>query len=327
MPNQVTVVVNGVSVSIEDSASETSFPTNRATWPAAAHAPTVLGFKLGAKSFFDLSAGDRRTTFAQMAHALTGLGKGARAGNPATLVKDDAGRPVRSIAYGDSVAIGERAKLRARMLAADVGASSCAMFARGLLKMIGAKTASFANEYVDGSVFSELNATASLGTSVRGTPGKTEPWLRSDGTPFTDAKGQTIQRVRTPRIGDIVVVANDAWLHAHTFVITDDVGDPDDLASGVVERTDRDGVTRAFIKRWYTVAQGGQAAELPKYPDDGSCMGANERTHVLDPQGWVWDQYGGGGANRTVKYWIDVAELGAFCDTDVIVMPDRKMTW
>ena len=311
MPDQVVVVVvEGISVTIQDDPAEVTFPTDRSMWSTVAHSPAVLGFAAFSSSFNSLTSSQRRSKFASMAHALTGLGKGARAGDPASVVTDGDGRPIRSIAYGDAVTMGERAKWRARMLASDVGASSCGMFARSLLKMIGATTASFSSEYRDGSVFQELEATAALGARV--IPGSEEPFLDASGNSVKGPDGKPMMKKTMPRLGDIVIICNDAGQHGHVFVVTD-APDPATHA-GIVKRQDRDGLWRAYFNEWYTVAQGGQCASPPKFPDDGSCMGTNERGRTLDSRGWVWDQAGGGGASRRVSYWIDIDKLGSFCD-------------
>jgi len=324
--SSVTVDVAGVSVTIQDDPSEVSFPTDRSTWPATAHSPTALGFTQTSTSFNSMSTSQRRTTFAEMAHALTGLGKGARAGNPATIVADAQGNAVRSIAYGDAVAMGESTKWRSRMLASDVGASSCGMFARSLLKMIGATTASFAGQYKDGSVFQELEATAALGGGApKVTPGQEEPFLDVNGNHVNGPDGKPMMKKKMPKLGDIVIICNAAGQHGHVFVVVS-VPDPN-VHAGIVKRKDRDGVTRAYFNQWYTVAQGGQCAAPPTFPDDGSCMGTNERGRGLDSRDWIWDQSGGGGANRTVSYWIDIDALGPSCDGQGIVKPVRKMAW
>ena len=79
-----------------------------------------------------------------------------------------------------------------------------------------------------------------------------------------------------------------------------DVPDPS-VHAGIVKRKDRDGVTRAYFNQWYTVAQGGQCAAPPKFPDDGSCMG---NLQIVAPA-------------ALANYEAEVKKLGAGCSVSV----------
>jgi hypothetical protein len=219
------------------------------------------------------------------------------------------------------------------MLQADIGASSCAMLARSLLKMIGVRAPSFSKTYQDGSVFAELDTVASFGGgAARVRPGAEEPFLDANGQPVLGPDGAPLLKKKMPKLGDVVIIASDSGQHGHVFVVTES---PDPAThAGIVKRQDQFGRWRAFFNQWYTVAQGGQCGTA-KFPDDGSCMGTNEGSHALDSSDWAW-------GDRKVQYWIDVGALGDVkdaglvsdtfkdgdvCDDGPIITPDRKIAW
>lgn len=319
------VTVAKVSVLLEDSRSETNLParpTHRLQWPAAAHAPTVLSFEPYTAKFKDLPSDAQRLYCATIAHRLTGLGKGARVSGQ--IVKDQQGRPIRSIAYTDAIAMGEPVTMRSRFLKDDKGASSCAMLVRSVLKMIGVKAASFDKVYADGKVFEELSTIANLanGGDPGVIPGAEEPYFDSSGAPVMGSNGKQVKKKKMPKLGDIVVIADDKNGQAHTFIPIF-VQSPD---SSIVQKNGR-----VFApKQWYMVVQGGQR-DTPQFPDDGGCMGTNERMNLLNSANWIWDHAAkdenGKAKPRKVIYWIDVERLAAHCDDDVIVMPTRVMAW
>ncbi len=331
MAEKTTVTVANVAIPLVDNDAEGVYPTPRAMWPTVAHAPSALGFTRSDATFKSLIEANRRATFAQMAHSLAGLGKGSRVniGGTTQIFKDADGKPARSIAYGDAVMMGERATKRSGMFATGVEASSCGMLVRSLLMMIGVTTPGapagidVAREYTWGKVFELLDWLSNTnGKAARVNPGDSEPLLAPDGTPVLE-NGQAKTATKMPKLGDVVIIWHGGGSEAHTFVITS----APDLAvhGGYVERTVPSGGVRRFWSTWYSVAQGGQCLTT-QFPDDGSCMGANEVSHSLDAADWIWDGRGGG-AERRVGYWIDINKLGDACDDGALIMPARRISW
>lgn len=148
---------------VRDREGET-FPLPRSVWGDRAHSKDVLNFLDGGSSFARLMSVDPVTTrakFADMARAMTMFGSAT------TLLKKNGTteeHPERALAYLDTIAMGEDRGIRQSLIADVPGqgatASSCGMFIRNLLKMVGVDDPSYQVPYVPGTVIHVEHAMA-----------------------------------------------------------------------------------------------------------------------------------------------------------------------
>lgn len=269
-----------------------TFPLDRSLWGDRAHAKSVVSFFDGGSSFADLmraDADEARRKFADMARALTMLGSAT------TLVKSDGTReehPERALAYLDTIAMGEARDIRQSLIADVPGrgatASSCGMFIRNLLKMIGVDDPSYHQRYVPGTV---IHVELALAQQVEGAVHEPTP-------------GDKMKVV--PKEGDLVHLKTD---NQHFFVAVDPSPVRDDLV-----RFGRKAKGFTLIG-----AQGGQHDHW----DGGTGDTATNQALYS-----VYDDWTTSFDGHPVDWWIDLERLVlAKCDGRNYVAPFVQHPW
>lgn len=262
-----------------------TFPIPRDKWPTKAHAPDVLTFELGDRSFKDLDPVARRRMFVNFARDTIDLGKGSSVvpgGKKGTPTED---HPLRPVAYCDAVAMGESAKIRTAFLGDTGRASSCGMFVRNLYKMIGVMVPEYAAPYKPEQVIAKEEAFAKT-IGARIVPGTKE---------IVDG----VSKLRVPQKGDAVYMHNGKKgdeSHQHMFVVE---GWDDETMKRNGDLTQHNYTVLA-----YHSLQGG-AGSNAEFPADGGCMATRSGTTVFSVESpSVWKHN-----DLKVQWWIDLDTL------------------
>jgi len=295
---------------VTDDAPPDAFPLDRLSWPDKAHMKTVLQFFDAGGTFKDMMESDApgaRRKFVDMAFQLIPLGSAitlAANGQPTD-------HPERALAYLDAVAMGEPANIRQGLIQDGTkpdpndptkvvpnggAASSCGMFIRSLLKMIGVQCQNYREVYQFGTC---IQAEQELAASFH------------DGTLVVPTRGDGS---RVPKEGDIVHI-NTGTGAGHVFVAVD--------TSPLLPRTLQRYKGGPKLDGFSTsAAQGGQQDHWLGGTGDTA---TNQGYYEVFVDDWTTSYRG-----HPVDWWIDLEKLVSNACTDgrnFVVPQLTRFTW